>query len=59
MPPQLMFGNWDVNASYMFVDGEERTNIEGGEPVRNSDLYPFGTYAANANLFGLGAVYHF
>jgi long-chain fatty acid transport protein len=53
------FGNWDVNASYMAVIGEERTNIEGGEPVRNTSDYPFGSYGANANLFGLGVAYHF
>ena len=55
----LKFGNWDVNASYMAVIGEDRTNIEGGEPVRNTTDYPFGTYTANANLFGLGVAYHF
>jgi len=50
---------YDITLSYMYVDGEERTNIENGEPVRNDTDYPFGTYAANANLFGVGFSYHF
>ncbi|MFT5232582.1 MAG: long-chain fatty acid transport protein [Candidatus Krumholzibacteriia bacterium] len=50
---------FDVTLSYMYVAGEERTNIENGEPVRNDTDYPFGTYAANANLFGVGFSYHF
>jgi long-chain fatty acid transport protein len=49
----------DVNLSYMAVIGEERTNIEGGEPVRNTSDYPFGTYSALANIFGCGVTYHF
>ncbi|MEN8005782.1 MAG: outer membrane protein transport protein [Candidatus Krumholzibacteriota bacterium] len=57
-------GNWDFSVSYMVVVGEERTNIENGEPVRptdesgNSD-YPFGTYKSLANLFGFGVGYNF
>lgn len=50
---------FDINASYMAVIGEERTNIENGEPVRNTPDYPFGTYSANANIFGMGFTYHF
>jgi long-chain fatty acid transport protein len=51
--------SFDINASYMAVIGEDRTNIENGEPVRNTSDYPFGTYAANANIVGLGFTYHF
>lgn len=50
---------FDINVSYMAVVGEERTNIEGGEPVRNTTDYPFGTYKAIANIFGAGFTYHF
>ncbi len=50
---------FDINASYMAVIGEDRTNIENGEPVRNTTDYPFGTYSALANIFGLGFTYHF
>jgi len=50
---------FDVNISYMAVIGEDRTNIENGEPVRNTTDYPFGTYAANANIIGFGFSYHF
>jgi len=52
-------GHWDFNVSYMVVVGEERTNIENGEPVRNSTDYPFGTYKSIANLFGFGVGYNF
>jgi long-chain fatty acid transport protein len=52
-------GQWTFNASYMVVIGTERTNIEGGEPVRETTDYPFGTYSSLANLFGLGAAYNF
>lgn len=52
-------GNWEVNASYMFVNNIERSNIENGEPVRNTTDYPFGTYRAHAHLVGLGVGYHF
>jgi len=48
-------GKWELNASYMYVKNNERTNIENGEPVRNSTTYPFGTYKAHAHLFGVGA----
>jgi len=50
---------FDINASYMAVIGEDRTNIVDGEPVRNTTDYPFGTYSAQANIFGLGFTYHF
>ncbi len=49
----------DVSLSYMAVIGEDRTNIENGEPVRNTTDYPFGTYSALANIFGCGVTYHF
>jgi len=52
-------GKWDFNVSYMLVVGEERTNIENGEPVRNTTDYPFGTYSSLANLFGFGVGYNF
>ena len=52
-------GSWDFNLSYMVVVGTERTNIEGGEPVRNTTDYPFGTYKSLANLFGVGIGYNF
>jgi len=52
-------GNWDFNLSYMVVVGTERTNIENGEPVRNTTDYPFGTYKSLANLFGVGVGYNF
>jgi long-chain fatty acid transport protein len=52
-------GNWDFNVSYMVVVGTERTNIEGGEPVRNTPDYPFGSYKSLANLFGVGVGYNF
>ncbi len=50
---------YDINVSYMAVIGEDRTNIEAGEPVRNGTDYPFGTYKAVANIFGAGFTYHF
>jgi len=50
---------YDFSVSYMAVVGEDRTNIENGEPVRNTDDYPFGTYKAIANIFGAGFTYHF
>jgi long-chain fatty acid transport protein len=52
-------GNWDFNVSYMVVVGDERTNIENGEPVRNTTDYPFGTYSSLANLLGFGVGYNF
>jgi len=52
-------GHWDFNASYMFVKGDERTNIENGQAVRNSETYPIGSYKTVANLFGLAVGYHF
>jgi len=52
-------GKWDFNVSYMVVVGEERTNIENGEPVRNTTDYPFGTYSSLANLLGFGVGYNF
>lgn len=52
-------GKWDFNVSYMLVVGDERTNIENGEPVRNTTDYPFGTYSSLANLFGFGVGYNF
>ena len=52
-------GNWDFNVSYMVVVGVERTNIENGEPVRNTTDYPFGTYSSLANLLGFGVGYNF
>ncbi|MCK9995673.1 MAG: porin [Candidatus Krumholzibacteria bacterium] len=52
-------GKWDFNVSYMLVVGDERTNIEDGEPVRNTTDYPFGTYSSLANLFGVGVGYNF
>ncbi len=52
-------GKWDFNVSYMVVVGDERTNIENGEPVRNTTDYPFGTYSSLANLFGIGVGYNF
>ena len=51
--------SYDLNFSYMAVIGEARTNIENGEPVRNTGDYPFGTYTAVANIFGAGFTYHF
>ncbi len=50
---------FDINVSYMAVVGEDRTNIENGEPVRNTTDYPFGTYKAVANIVGMGFTYHF
>ena len=52
-------GSWDFNVSYMLVVGTERTNIENGEPVRNTTDYPFGSYKSLANLFGFGVGYNF
>ena len=52
-------GSWDFNVSYMLVVGDERTNIENGEPVRNTTDYPFGSYKSLANLFGVGIGYNF
>ena len=43
----------------MVVVGTERTNIENGEPVRNTTDYPFGTYKSLANLLGFGVGYNF
>jgi long-chain fatty acid transport protein len=50
---------WDVSGAYMLVVGKERTNIENGQPVRNSDTYPVGTYKNLANIFGVGVGIHF
>ena len=52
-------GNWDFNISYMLVVGTERTNIENGEPLRNTEDYPYGTYKSLANLLGFGVGYNF
>ncbi len=52
-------GSWEFNASYMFVNNIERSNIENGEPVRNTTDYPFGTYRAHAHLIGVGATHRF
>ena len=52
-------GPWDLVGSYMVVVGTERTNIENGQPVRNSESYPVGSYKSLANIFGLGVAYHF
>jgi long-chain fatty acid transport protein len=56
---QYRTGSWELNGSYMYVDNIPRTNIEDGEPVRNSTDYPFGTYSAHAHLIGLGASFLF
>ena len=56
---QYRTGKWELNGSYMYVDNTPRTNIENGEPVRNSTDYPFGTYSTHAHLIGLGASYLF
>lgn len=50
---------WDFIGSYMVVVGSERTNIEDGQPVRNSTTYPVGSYKSVANIFALGVGYHF
>ncbi len=50
---------WDFVGSYMVVVGTERTNIENGQPVRNSTTYPVGTYKSVANIYALGVGYHF
>ena len=50
---------WDLTGAYMLVVGKERTNIENGSPVRNSDTYPVGTYKNLANIFGVGVGIHF
>lgn len=52
-------GNMDVTVSWMTVIGTARTNIEDGQPVRNSETYPVGTYKSVANLYALGFGYHF
>jgi long-chain fatty acid transport protein len=52
-------GAWDFVGSYMVVVGTERTNIENGEAVRNSETYPVGSYKSLANIFGFGVGYHF
>lgn len=56
---RLRRGDWDLNASYMVVVGTARTNVEDGEPLRNTTDYPFGTYKSLANLFGVGMKYNF
>jgi long-chain fatty acid transport protein len=56
---RYLHGNWDLNASYMVVVGTERTNVENGEPLRNTGDYPFGSYKSLANLFGVGCRYNF
>ena len=43
----------------MLVVGTERTNIENGEPLRNTEDYPYGTYKSLANLLGFGVGYNF
>lgn len=55
----LVHDDWDFNFGYMVVVADERTNIEDGEPVRNTTDYPFGTYKSLANIFGLSCGYHF
>jgi len=50
---------YDVGASYMAVVGQDRTNIVNGEPARSTTDYPFGTYKAVANIFGVNFTYHF
>lgn len=52
-------GSWDLNASYMAVMGESRTNVVDGEPLRNTTDYPFGTYKASAHLAGIGIRHSF
>lgn len=52
-------GAWDFVGSYMVVVGTERTNIENGEAVRNSETYPVGSYKSLANILGFGVGYHF
>ncbi len=52
-------GSWDLNLSYMAVVGEARTNIENGEPLRNTTDYPFGTYKSLAHLLGFGLRHSF
>lgn len=56
---RYLYGSWDLNASYMVVVGEARTNIVDGEPLRNTTDYPYGTYKSLANLFGVGLRYNF
>ena len=55
----LVHDDWNFNFGYMVVVADERTNIEDGEPVRNTTDYPFGTYKSLANIFGLSCGYHF
>ncbi|MFH2053363.1 MAG: outer membrane protein transport protein [bacterium] len=56
---QYRSGAWDFGFTYMVVVGDERTNVENGEPVRNTTDYPFGTYKSLANIFGLSCGYNF
>jgi len=51
--------NWDFNFAYMAVIGEDRTNIVDGRSAAGSATYPTGTYKSLANIFGVGASYHF
>ena len=52
-------GTWDLSASYMAVVGSARTNIQDGEPLRNTTDYPFGTYKSVANLYAVGVRHNF
>lgn len=56
---RYLFRDWEFNFSYMAVIADERTNVENGEPVRNTADYPFGTYKSLANIFGLSFGYSF
>lgn len=56
---QVTAGDWDVNFAYMLVLGDERTNIENGQPANPDPAYPVGTYKTLANIFGMGATYRF
>jgi len=49
----------DFTVSYMAVIGEERSNIENGQPANDDPAYPVGTYKALANIFGFGVGYRF
>lgn len=52
-------GNWKFTGAYMAVIGEERTNIEDGQPANPDPAYPVGTYKSVANIFGAGIGYRF
>ena len=52
-------GPWDFSATYMAVLGDERTNIENGQPANPDPAYPVGTYKSLANIFGAGIGYRF